>query len=179
MSIVTTILNCEDDELCLLVEEIEQHSLESGNNLSDLVSKITRSTIDYILDGEMSLSDLEACEKAMFGVKFEKRVIRALGLPRKVSKSKNPHGLKLDTRIADIELDIKTTLGGKTWMIPAEALGHWVFGIQVDIARETVSFGFLKATPNNLRAGKNRDTKGSTSAEGMRRTHWLGRDVPY
>lgn len=162
-----------------LIQGLNSYCDDANIDLTALVRDLVWSTILYILDGEASLDDLEACEKALFGVKFEKRFIKALGLPRKISKKKNPHGLKLDTRIAGINLDIKTTLGGKTWMIPGEAVGEWLFVVAVDLKAQTFSCGFLKATPENLCAGKNQDKKGSVSAEGRCRVRWLAQSAPY
>lgn len=137
------------------------------------VGQIITSTIDYVLDGENSLDDLEGCEKTVFGVKFEKRFIRHFGLPRKVSKKNNPHNLHLDTRLLGRDLDIKCTLGGKNWMIPQEAVGHWCFLVKVDYRASNFCLGLIKADTENLSPGKNRDTKGSLSASGRERITWI------
>lgn len=135
--------------------------------------EIISGTIDYILDGESSLDDLEGCEKTVFGTKFEKRFIRANNLPRKVSKKNNPHNLILDTRLLGRDLDIKCTLGGKNWMIPQEAIGHWCFLVKVDYRAANFCLGLIKADPETLSPGKNRDTKGSLSKEGREQITWI------
>lgn len=142
------------------------------------VGQIVTSTIDYVLDGETSLDDLEGCEKTVFGVKFEKRFIRHFGLPRKVSKKNNPHNLHLDTRLLGQDLDIKCTLGGKNWMIPQEAVGHWCFLVKVDYRAGNFCLGLIKADAENLSPGKNRDTKGSLSAAGREQITWIVQQAP-
>lgn len=147
--------------------------------LSAAVSDITYGTIQYILDGAESLDDLEACEKTVFGTKFEKRFVRHLGLPHKTSRKRNPHGLKLDTRVDGLDLDFKTTLGGNNWMVPGEAVGSWLFLVQVDPAAQSVGYGLLKADPENLTAGKNQDKKASVSKIGKQAICWIAQGVPY
>jgi hypothetical protein len=173
-------MHCEAFAECeRVVDGLLSYCQYDKSLLTASVAEVTYGTIQYILDGEESLDDLEGCEKTVFGTKFEKRWIKRLDLPRKVSQRKNPHNLKLDTRVAGFDLDVKTTLGGTTWMIPREAVGHWLFLVQVKPKIETVSYGVFKALPEYLTTGKNQDEKVSVSKVGKRAIRWIEQGASY
>jgi len=138
-----------------IIAELIERGGGTKTKFIETTGQIIRDTLDYVIDGEASLDDLEGCEKTVFGTKFEKRFVRAMGLPRKISKRVNPHNLTMDTRVAGYDLDIKCTLGS-TWMIPREAIGNWCFLVQVDYKASDFSLGLFKALPENLTEGENR-----------------------
>jgi hypothetical protein len=140
---------------------------------------VVRDAVNHVLDGESSFENLEGCEKATFGIRFEKRFIKAMNLPRKVSKRNNPHNLLLDTRVAGFHLDIKTTLGGKNWMIPQECIGHWCLLVKVDWRQERFSIGLVRADRHTLTNGTNQDKKHSFSAFGQGFIYWIGEGISY
>lgn len=139
-----------------------------------------RDTMKNILGYETSVANLEACEKAVFGVRFEKSFIKVGGYPRKVQKKrKGTDDLFLDTVIDGLPLDIKTTLGGKTWMIPHECVGHWCLLVKVDWKVERFSIGILRADSGMLTTGTNQDLKHSVSKEGRENIWWIEEGVSY
>jgi len=155
-----------------IIAELIERGGGTETKFIETTGQIIRDTLDYVIDGEASLDDLEGCEKTVFGTKFEKRFVRAMGLPRKISKRVNPHNLTMDTRVAGYDLDIKCTLGS-TWMIPREAIGNWCFLVQVDYKASDFSLGLFKALPENLTEGENRDAKKSVSARGKQTVQWI------
>lgn len=161
-------------------EKINNHLINKCGGraeLEDNVASSVATALHKVLDGR-EFNDLEACEKTYFGVKFEKEFVQALDLPRKIGKKNNPHNLPLDTRIDDIDIDIKCTIGSN-WMIPREALGHWCILVKVDLAASTFDFGVLQMTPDVLRSGANQDKKLSVSAEGKTKIVWFFRGSSF
>lgn len=133
------------------------------------VGGIIRDAIDYVLDGEDSLDDLEACEKTYIGTKVEKRFLKRFGLP---IKKKTDKATKLDTVIGGLDVDLKFTLH-KNWMIPPEAVGHWCLLIQVCDKGNTFSLGLLRMDADRLTNGGNRDGKRSVNKIGKQQIIWL------
>ncbi|RYD74729.1 MAG: hypothetical protein EOP84_19435 [Verrucomicrobiaceae bacterium] len=165
------------------IETIESGLLQRcGDNRAAflrLTAQVIREAVLHVLDGAGSFDELEGCEKTTFGIKFEKRFLRALALPQKVSKKNNPHKLALDTQVAGLPLDIKTTLGGSTWMIPRECLGHHCLVLRVDWRRERFRVGLVKTDVETVTKGKNQDKKHSLSKAGKQAIHWIGPDQSY
>ncbi|GJM78287.1 hypothetical protein HMSSN139_07830 [Paenibacillus sp. HMSSN-139] len=83
-----------------------------------------------------------------------------------------PYGNKLDTIIADIEVDIKFTIG-QTWTIPSEALGELCLLVTADDNKSTFQVGLLRTTDDVLNPGRNRDGKRGVSAAGKKKILWL------
>lgn len=169
----------ESDEVTALpdVERIKT-ALFSCAPTSDRFLKETAHVIHeattYVLDGEPSLDELEACEKTYIGTKVEKRFLKHWGLP---SKRKGVVH-KLDTVIDGIDVDIKFSISAKgSWMIPPEARGKWCLLISMQWPT-TYSIGLLKMESENLTKGANRDRKVSISSDGKSRIDWLGTNVP-
>lgn len=133
------------------------------------VGGIIRDAIDFVLDGEQTLDELEACEKTFIGTKVEKRFLKRFNLP---SKRKNDKATKLDTVIDGFDVDLKFTLH-KNWMIPPEAVGHWCLLIQVDDRGNTFSLGVLRMDEDRLTNGGNRDGKRSVNKIGKQKIIWL------
>lgn len=155
-------LTCESERL---VDELI--SLSSGKTqFIESVGKIILGAIDYVRRGK-PLAERQPCCKSFAGTVVEEDFIEKFGLPAK-SKS-NP--IKLDTVIADKNVDVKFTLG-KNWMIPPEAVGEWCLLVRTDYP-ETFSIGLLKMEERNLTRGANRDGKRSVSKEGKSRIRWI------
>ena len=133
---------------------------------------IVCNAIDYVLDGENSLDELEACEKSYIGTKIEKKFLKGFGLPYKTKSRKD---LKLDTIVDGTDLDLKFTLG-QNWMIPPEAVNEWCLLIRADHPRGKFSAGLLQMTEDNLTKGGNRDGKRTVCKDGKSRIHWLVED---
>lgn len=134
-----------------------------------------RSAIDEVIDtartGRFFLSDLEKTEKTYLGTKFEILLRDWLQVPR---------GVVLDLLIGGSEIDVKSTTGGGSgWMIPPEAIGQLCVLLRVNERESICAVGLVRARPEYLRTGTNRDAKTSFSAAGTRNIWWLVLDYPY
>lgn len=141
---------------------------------ANLLAQAVNESVTHVLDGEPSFSNLEACEKAVLGVKIEKKLLNSMGLPT----NRNNKKMKLDTEIDGVPLDIKTT-SGSNWMIPPEAVGEQLFLIKTDVANRTVSAGLFHAIPESLTSAPNRDMKVQISKVGKRSIDWLYEDISF
>lgn len=134
-----------------------------------------RSSIDEVIDtartGRFFLRDLEKTEKTYLGTKFEILLRDWLQVPK---------GVVLDLLIGGREVDVKSTTGGGSgWMIPPEAIEHLCVLLRVNEAESICAVGLVRARPEYLRSGMNRDAKTSFSAAGCRNIWWLAVDFPY
>jgi hypothetical protein len=134
-----------------------------------------RSAIDEVIDtartGRYFLSDLEKTEKTYLGTKFEILLRDWLQVPK---------GVVLDLLIGGHEVDVKSTTGGASgWMIPPEAVDQLCVLLRVNEVRSTCAVGLVRARPEYLRAGANRDAKTSFSAAGTQNIWWLVLDFGY
>lgn len=134
-----------------------------------------RSAIDEVIDtartGRYFLDELEKTEKTYLGTKFEILLRDWLGVPR---------GVVLDLQIGGNEVDVKSTIGGGSgWMIPPEALGQLCILLRVNERQSTCAVGLVRARPDYLRPGLNRDKKTSFSSAGRAYIWWLVQDYPY
>lgn len=142
--------------------------------LRDIMAKAIGESLSHVMDGESSFSNLEACEKAMLGVKIEKKFLHAAGLP---SRRTHKH-LKLDTVIDGVPLDIKTTIASN-WMIPPEVFHHHCLLVKTDIPKRVFSAGLFHAMPKYLNTRPNRDRKVTLNALGRRSIDWLYKNVSF
>jgi hypothetical protein len=134
-----------------------------------------RSAIDEVIDTARTvrffLSDLEKTEKTYLGTKFEILLRDWLQVPK---------GVVLDLLIGGEEVDVKSTTGGGSgWMIPPEAIGQLCILLRVNEVQSTCAVGLVRARPEYLRTGANRDAKTSFSAAGTRNIWWLVLDFAY
>ena len=134
-----------------------------------------RSAIDEVIDtartGRFFLSDLEKTEKTYLGTKFEILLRDWLQVPK---------GVVLDLLIGGQEVDVKSTTGGASgWMIPPEAVDQLCVLLRVNEDQSTCAVGLVRARPEYLRAGANRDAKTSFSAAGTQNIWWLVLDFAY
>jgi hypothetical protein len=114
---------------------------------------------------------LEKTEKTYLGTKFEILLRDWLKVPR---------GVILDLMIGGEEVDVKSTTGGKSgWMIPPEAIGQLCILLRVNEISSQCAVGLVRARPDYLSAGRNRDAKATLSAAGRRNIWWMVLDFPY
>lgn len=136
------------------------------------VPQMLRQCIDDVImtpkTGRRAYEELEKTEKTYIGTRVEIELRALLGLQKG----------RLDTRILGYDVDIKHTMGSN-WMIPTEALGEVCLLVAADEVRARCYLGLIKARPEYLTAGQNKDAKRSVSAEGFRHIYWLFRDHPY
>jgi len=134
-----------------------------------------RSAIDEVIDtartGRFFLSDLEKTEKTYLGTKFEILLRDWLGVPK---------GVVLDLLVGGREVDVKLTTGGASgWMIPPEAVGQLCILLRVNDQDSTCAVGLVRAQPEYLRSGLNRDGKTSFSSAGRANIWWLAQNFAY
>lgn len=91
-----------------------------------------------------------------------------------------PKGVILDLLVGGQEVDVKSTTGGSFgWMIPPEAIGQLCVLLRVNESASNCAVGLVRARPEYLRPGANRDAKTGLSAGGRRNIWWLALDFPY
>ena len=118
--------------------------------------------------GRRSYDELEKTEKTYIGTRVEIELRALLNLPKG----------RLDTLVLGHDVDIKNTMGSN-WMIPTEAVDHPCILVAADEARARCYLGLIKARPEYLTLGQNKDAKKTVSASGFAHILWLLRDHPY
>ncbi|MBI2813465.1 MAG: restriction endonuclease [Opitutae bacterium] len=140
------------------------------NGFEQQAAETLRRALDEVIDGmrtgRWAVAALEKTEKTYIGTKVEILFKFDFELP---------DGEKLDAAIRGAEVDIKCTVLND-WMIPAEAMGEICLLVKIDDTKSRFSIGLIRVTPGVLRAGLNRDRKGSLSAKGKESIRWLVRD---
>lgn len=168
----------EDKELSALRAEIMA--------LPDLVqnsASCVNRAMGYALDGAYSFEELEGVEKSVMGLKIEKYWLKTFGFQMKMTSAKIARLLKedpsrtientlLDTEIAGIPVDVKHTIGDN-WMVPPEAVGHWLLLFRTDIINHRFSVGLFKADIDKLTIGTNQDKKRNIRAWAKKNIDWL------
>ncbi len=130
---------------------------------ADTLRRALDEVIDGMRTGRWSVGALEKTEKTYIGTKVEILFKFDFELPS---------GHKLDIRVEDTEVDIKCTVL-QDWMIPSEAVGELCLLVRIDDQRSKFWIGLIRASSPVLRIGKNRDQKGSLSAEGKTHIRWI------
>jgi hypothetical protein len=133
-----------------------------------------RAAIDEVIDtartGRFFFRDLDKTEKTYLGTKFEILLRDWLQVPR---------GVRLDLLIGGREVDVKTTTQGHGWMIPPEATDQFCILLRVNEADAKCSFGLVRARPEYLNIGSNRDAKRTISSASRVNIWWIALDFPY
>lgn len=86
-------------------------------------------------------------------------------------------GNLLDYCIAGHEVDCKYSQRHGGWMIPNEAHGQLCLVVTADDAKGVWSAGLVRARPEWLGAGRNRDAKATLSELGRQQIRWLTKDA--
>ncbi len=125
-------------------------------DVAGLYTSAIANSIDYVLDGartgryDLMAPDVHPGEKASVGAKLEYEVLRSFGLPKT---------RPLDTRIANVPVDIKATVGSN-WAIPSEAHCQLCICTQIQIGRGRHRSWLVRAHRSWLYRGSgNRDGK--------------------
>lgn len=136
---------------------------------------LVRDAVDFVLDSVRTartrVSELDNVEKTFIGLKLEHFVRDMLDVPKGVR----------DLVVADIDVDIKNTVGGN-WSIPQETYrsSEPCLLMAVNDKAFTCSLGLIVAKLEYLHAGKgNRDTKRGVSTSGFANILWLVADEPF
>lgn len=154
--------------------EIRRLCKERKSSPEKFFARIVRKALDEVIDAARTqrffIEDLETTEKTYIGTKIEIIVRSELDLLR---------GTVTDVVVADIPVDIKWSLT-RQWMMGPQLINHICLGLGLDASGRRFSVGVFRATPENLRKGKNQDKKVSLSAEGSKTIEWVVRqaDVP-
>lgn len=140
-------------------------------------ARLMRRTLDQLYDGQrtgrFSWDQLHKTERTHFGTLFE------INLRREFDDLID-EGVTLDYRIRQHDVDCKFSqrIGG--WMIPPEAVGHLLLVGYVNDAASEFALGVVRASPDHLRPGANRDAKVGLNQAGREAVRWLHRpgDLP-
>lgn len=133
-------------------------------------AKVLRDTIDQLYDGNRTgryrWDQLFKTEKTHCGTLVEINMQREFEFD---------DGDLMDFAIASHEVDCKysQSLGG--WMVPLEAVDQILLVLTADDSTSSWSMGVVRATPERLRGGGNRDSKTSLTAEARSDINWLYR----
>ena len=154
----------EDTEL-----EVVHSYLTAMDPAGDRIAKTLRITLDQLYDGQHTgryrWDQLFKTEKTHCGTLVEINLQREFGFE---------DGDKLDYSIMGHDVDCKYSQSNGGWMIPNEALGKLCLVVTADDAKATWSAGVIRARPEWLTKGGNRDGKVQLSAFGRRNVRWLG-----
>jgi hypothetical protein len=135
--------------------------------------RVLRSTFDQLYDGGRTgryrWDQLFKTEKTHFGTLVE------INLQREFHFA---DGQTLDFRIANVEVDAKYSqmMGG--WMLPPEAVGQLCLVITASDQKSEWSMGVVRAAPEHLNLGANRDAKKTLNAVGRAAILCLHRAAP-
>lgn len=134
-------------------------------------ARVLRSTIDQLYDGQRTgryrWDQLLKTEKAHCGTLVEINVQREFEFA---------DGERMDFRIAGHEVDCKYSQSDGGWMVPLEAIDEILLVLTASDANSTWSMGVVRASPDRLRGGGNRDSKVGLTAEGRTHIRWLRRN---
>lgn len=151
------------------------HAVGGRESFEKKLRSFFRSAIDEVIDtartGRFFLSELDKTEKTYLGTKFEILLRDWLQVPR---------GILLDLMIGGREVDVKSTTGGRSgWMIPLEAIDQFCILLRVNEISARCAVGIARCRQEYLRSSKNRDSKTSFSAAGVKNIWWLIQDFQY
>ncbi len=147
-------------------------AFERADPDGDRIARMMRQTLDQLYDGQRtgrySWDQLHKTERTHFGTLFE------INLRREFDDVID-EGVKLDYRIAGHDVDCKFSQTMNAWMIPPEALGELLFVGYVKDAANEFAVGVVRASPEHLRSGANRDAKVGLNQYGRDAVRWLHR----
>lgn len=158
-----------------IIHQVEAEILKRAGGIDRLRAEfpqLIRRGIDEVIDmprtRRLRLDQCEKTEKTYLGTKIEILLREFLGLPKGI----------LDLVVDGLDVDIKNTVG-TNWMIPGEAIGKPCILIMSDEKLALCQLGIVVAHQAYLRAGNNRDKKGSFSASSFQHIYWILINYPY
>ena len=153
------------DEVVAALKKMDPDGARTGTVLRD--------TIDQLYDGNRTgryrWDQLFKTEKTHCGTLVEINMQREFEFA---------DGKLMDFEIAGHEVDCKYSQSFGGWMVPLEAVGQILLVLTADDSTSSWSMGVVRATPERLRGGGNRDAKTSFTAEARNGITWLYRDAP-
>ncbi|MGW4429527.1 NaeI family type II restriction endonuclease [Streptomyces tendae] len=127
-----------------------------------------RRSIDMLLDGQHTgrfrWDQLFKTEKAHLGTLIEINVQREFDFA---------DGASMDYSIAGSDVDCKYSQTLGQWMIPPEAHGHLLLVVWASDEQSRWSAGLVRALPERLNNGGNRDAKKTLNTAGRQAVKWL------
>jgi len=155
----------DDPELDAVVAELWRLDPDGART-----ARVLRFTYDQIYDGthtgRYSWGQLAKTEKTHFGSLVEINLQREFGLA---------DGTELDFRIAGVDVDCKWSQRDGGWMLPPEAWGKLCVLLTGDDETSQWSMGVVRATPEHLSDGRNRDMKKTLNSAGRDAISWVFR----
>jgi len=150
-------------------------SLRVADPNGSRVAQVLRDTFDQLYDGQRTgryrWDQLFKTEKTHFGTLFEINL-------RRVLSDVISDGVKLDYRIADHEIDCKYSFQIGGWMLPPECINELLLVCTASDTQSEWALGVVRARPELLRPGKNRDLKTGLSLEGRQSIRWIQWGAP-
>lgn len=145
-------------------------ALESTRDVEQRFARVFRETFDQLYDGQhtgrFSWEQLFKTEKTHFGTLLE------INLRREFSDVIDDGDL-LDFKVAGHEIDCKYSFRMGGWMLPPESFGQLLLVCNADDAKSEWAVGIVRAAPEFLRAGVNRDLKSGLNEAGRGAIDWL------
>lgn len=137
-------------------------------------ASLYRHTFDQLYDGQRtgrySWDQLFKTEKTHFGTLIEINIQREFEFE---------DGNVLDFKIAGEEVDCKYSFRDGGWMLPPESWGELVMISTADDSSASWSLGVVRALPEHLNVGRNRDSKATLNVVGRHSIRWLFRSVAF
>ena len=134
---------------------------------------VLRSTIDQLYDGNRTgrykWDQLFKTEKTHCGTLVEINMQREFDFD---------DGKVMDFEIAGLDVDCKYSQSFGGWMVPLEAVGHILLVLTASDENSTWSMGVVRASPDRLRGGGNRDAKTSLTADARQFITWVHHEAP-
>lgn len=147
-------------------------ALLGADNVEARFAAILRGTFDQLYDGQhtgrYSWDQLFKTEKTHFGTLFE------INLRREFAELIGD-GQVLDFLIAGHDIDCKYSQSMGGWMLPPECFGELLLVCTANDANAEWAVGVVRAEPQFLREGLNRDRKSGLNVEGREAIRWLFR----
>lgn len=146
-------------------------------DVENRLARVFRATFDQLYDGQHTgrykWDQLYKTEKTHFGTLLE------INLRREFSDIVGD-GVVLDFEIAGHDIDCKYSYRMGGWMLPPESFGQLLLVCNADDARSEWAVGIVRALPEYLRPGVNRDQKSGLNDLGRKNIEWLfwGAELP-
>lgn len=151
------------------LEEVAKAIL-GATDVENRFAKVFRSTYDQLYDGQhtgrFAWDQLYKTEKTHFGTLLEINL-------RREFKEIIADGALLDFQIAGHEIDCKYSFRMGGWMLPPESFGQLLLVCNADDAKSEWAVGVVRALPEHLRTGVNRDLKSGLNELGRSNITWL------
>ncbi|WP_420435747.1 NaeI family type II restriction endonuclease [Candidatus Poriferisodalis sp.] len=157
--------NDPDEELTAVA--VSLRGVDPGGSRT---ASVLRQTLDQLYDGVRTgryrWDQLQKTEKTHCGTLVEINMQREFGFK---------DGKKLDFNIAGFEVDCKYSQDDGRWMIPPEAHGEICMVLWANDNESAWKMGVVRALPQLLSGGMNRDSKTTLNAAGREAVCWIFR----